>query len=175
MLARGNRQSAALRERCPSKQAKLVDESPVRDQQLCVAGELDQPIVEFDVRCEVRVDIALRGRPFHPFDAGAQLADLLGRDRLREPAADKFVEHRAQFVDFVGFLDRDQADEYASVLFEPHEAGFLERAEGLAHRAARDAQAIGDRRLVELLPPGARPRGSCARAPSARASGASSI
>ena len=69
---------------------------------------------------------------------------------LRDAPADELVEHRAQLVDLVGFLDGDLADEHAAVLLEAHEPGLLERAKRLAHRAARDAEQLGDRRFVEL-------------------------
>ena len=150
MLARRNGKRAALGQRRVAEEMQLVDEAPVHVQQLGIAGELDQPVVEIDVGGEIGVDVALGGSLFHPVDADAELAQVGGRCRLREPAADEFVQHRAQLVDFVGFLDRNPAHEHAAILLQPHEARFLERAERFAHGAARDAETLGDRRFVQL-------------------------
>ncbi len=150
MFARGYGQGAALRERRVPKKVQLVDEAPIGAEQLGIAGELDHPVVEIDVRGEVGFDIASRGGSLHPLDAGPQVAQRVRGGRLRETPADELVEHGAQLVDFVGFLDRDLAHEDAAVLFEADEAGLLERAEGFAYGPARDTEARGDRRFVEL-------------------------
>ena len=69
---------------------------------------------------------------------------------LRHAAADELVEHGAQLVDLVGFLDRDLAHEDAAVLLQADEPGLLERPECLAHGAPRHAEAARRSRLVEL-------------------------
>ena len=69
---------------------------------------------------------------------------------VREATSDPFVEGGANFVDFVGLLDTDLAYEHAAILFQPHQARFLERAKRLAHGTARDAEEIRHRGFVQL-------------------------
>ena len=80
----------------------------------------------------------------------AQLVDLVGVDALRGQAPDQAFEHGAHLVDLVGLVERDLAHEHAAVLFDPHQAGLVERAKGLAHRPPRYPQVGGDVDLVEL-------------------------
>ena len=49
-----------------------------------------------------------------------------------------------------GFLDGDLAHEHAAVLLQPDEPRFLQGAERFAHGASRNAEPVGDRRLVQL-------------------------
>ena len=65
-------------------------------------------------------------------------------------AADQAFERGAHLVDVVGLFDRYLAHEHAAVLLHAHQAGLVERAERLAHRAARDAHAHGEIGFVEL-------------------------
>ena len=150
MLARGDGQHAALGERCVTEEVQLVDEPAIHDEELRVARELDQPVVKLDVGREIGVDVATAGGALHPVDAIGELPHLLGGRRLREAPADEFVEHGAQLVDLVRFLDRNPAHEHAAVLLELDQSRFLQRAERLAHRAARHAEPQGDRRFVQL-------------------------
>ena len=80
----------------------------------------------------------------------AQLLDLVDGDAPRRQLADQAFERGAHLVELVGFFQRHLAHEHAAVLLHPHQAGLAERAEGLAHRAARHAQLSGDLDLVEL-------------------------
>ena len=98
----------------------------------------------------VGVDVVARDGAVHAVDQRAQATQVGRRRLLRDAPAGVLVEHRAQLVDLVCFLDGDLAHEHAAVLLEADEAGLLERAERLAHRAARYAEQVGDRRLVQL-------------------------
>ena len=60
----------------------------------------------------------------------------------------------AKIVDLVGLVQAHLPHEHAAVLLEADQAGGLEGAERLAHRAARDAEPLGHRRFVELGPDG---------------------
>ena len=71
--------------------------------------------------------------------------------RLGEAAADELVHRRPQVEDVDRLLDRQAAHEHAPVLLGAHQAGFLEHAEGLAQRPARDAEAGGEGDLGELF------------------------
>jgi hypothetical protein len=59
--------------------------------------------------------------------------------------ADRLFHGGAQFVDLDGFVHGDVAHEHAAVLLGAHQPGFVEHAKGLAHRAARDAEACSAR------------------------------
>ncbi len=129
---------------------QLIDQAPVGREELGVAGELDQPVVELQVGAMVRVEFVARSGLVHAFDQRTQFADVRCGGLLRDAAARELVERGAQFIDFVCFLQADLADEDATVLLESHQAGLLERTERLAHRAPRNAQHLGDRRFVQL-------------------------
>ena len=80
-------QAPRLGQRVPAEQAQLVDEPAVHLQQLGVAGELDQGVVEAQVREVVALAVVADRRVLHPLDHGAQLGELLGADRLRQLSA----------------------------------------------------------------------------------------
>ncbi len=86
----------------------------------------------------------------HALDDLAQPLQLRGLDALGRKAADQPVQRGAHFVDLVGLLERDLADEHAAVLLRAHQPRLVERAERLAHRPAGDAQLLRDPRLVQL-------------------------
>ena len=150
VLASEQRQRAGLRERLPPVQLELVDEAPVGGEQLGVAGVSNESVVELEVQHMVGIDVALRGGTLHALDDRPELLHLLGAGRLGDAPPGPFVDDRTHLVDLVSFLDADLADEHAAVLFLAHEAGFLESAECLAHGAARHAQPLRERDLVEL-------------------------
>ena len=151
VLMRRLAQPSRLGQRVAAEQAQLVDEPAVHLQQLRVAGELDQGVVEAQVGEVVALEVVADRRVLHPLDQRAQLGELLRADRERELAARHLVEGGADLVDLVGLVDRDLAHEHAAVLLDPHQAGLRERAQRLAHRPARDAEARRDGELVELL------------------------
>jgi hypothetical protein len=107
--------------------------------------------VEAEVRLVVRVEVAAGDRALHALEPHPQVRDVERAGVLRGEPAREVVEDRAKLVDLVGLVDADLAHEHAAVLLESHETRRLERPERLADRAARDAEALGDRGLVQLL------------------------
>ncbi len=89
-------------------------------------------------------------RFFHRIDEGLELLDFGRRDVFGEPAADEFVHGRAQVEDLDGLVDGNVAHEDAAVFLGAHQAGLFKHAEGLAHRAARDAHFFGQRGLYQF-------------------------
>ena len=150
MLARRSGEHTALGQGRVAEQMQFVDKPPVHHEELRVAGELDHSVMKRDIGREIGLDVALGGSAFHPVDARGELAYLLGGRRLREPPADEIIEHGAQLVDVVGFLDWNLADEHAAILLEADEARLFQRTESFPHRPARDAQPLGNRCLVQL-------------------------
>ena len=137
-----------------AEQRQLLHQPAVQIDQLAVADEIDDAVVEGEVQRVVVVTaagvVAVLHQPLHLLDHGAQLLQLVGRDALGQCTAGRFVDHGAQVVDLHGLVQRDAAHEHAAVLLQPHQAGFFEDAEGLADRPARHAQPLGQHGLGEL-------------------------
>jgi hypothetical protein len=149
VLARVHRHRL-VREVLAPEQRQLVDQLAVGGGQLGVAGQLQQPVVELQVEAVVVLRIAGLHRLVHRLDQLAQFAHLGRRGGLRELAAHVQVHHGAHLEDLQRLLDRHVAHEHAAVLLGAHQAGFFEQTEGLAHRAARHAELVGQRGLGQL-------------------------
>ena len=102
--------------------------------------------------------------------------DVRGVDRLRDAAADELVEHRAQLVDLVGFLDARSRARSTPRFFSSRTRPDSSSARKASRTGPRDTpSSVGDRGLVQLAARrAARRRGSSARARAAPASAASS-
>src|ERR1700737_3444043 len=150
MLARGYRKRPVLSEGLASEKMELVTQPASAREKLPVAGKHDQPLVKVQVQRVIGIDIVLRRGAIHPLDDRSQCLELFRSGGAREAPSDPFVEGGANFVDFVGFLDTDLAHEHAAILFQPHQARFLERAKRLTHGTPRDTEEIGYRPFVQL-------------------------
>ena len=110
--------SAARRCRCSS----LTSRRYMSDQ-LRIAGELDDAVVEGEIRMRDSRRRRVRATAFSIRSTSARSSrGLRWRRVLRRAPAGEFVEHRAQLEDLVRFLDADLAHEHAAVLLEPDEA-----------------------------------------------------
>src|SRR5664280_2649014 len=144
-------QPPRLGQRVAPEQAQLVDEPAVHLQQLGVAGELDQRVVEAQVGGVIGLVVVAGGGGAEACDEGAQRRQLLGPDRSGELAPGHAVERGAHLEDLIGLGDRDLAHEDAAVLLEPYQPGLGEGAQRFPDRAARHPQARRQRQLVELF------------------------
>ena len=139
----GKGKAAALHQAAAAEQVELGDQPLAGGRERRVAGEVEQPVVEFKVERVIAVDIARRHRLAHALDQPAQGGNLPVGDAAGECLAGQAVERRAHGIDVGGFLGRHGADEEAAVLLDPDEPGAFQRAQRLAHRSAADAEPLG--------------------------------
>jgi hypothetical protein len=121
-------------------QVQLVDEPAVERRELRIAGELDDAVVECEVRVVVGVDVAAP-RPSPCARRDRATARPAGRAlcAARRPANSSSTAR--SFEDVVGFLDAIWRTNDAAVLLEPHEPD-SSRARNASRTGPRDTPSI---------------------------------